>query len=412
MVLNTKLRLILTTLLLSLFVVGNAITVYYKDTNGWGGVNGHVWNASASSENTGFPGKQWIMKCVDGSDTWYKYEYQSTSMNLKLSKYGDPGTATGDIGPLTTDCWIEGTSSTPYTDPTTLAYLESLTFTSSVAIKFASDALTGWNYSNALSTTTSDNENYSLTYLYSTGSEIDVFYDTNMEYHVPIGEMIGYSASYIGQVVTFTWNVYNRTLSVKGFIIVPDVPAPHYLGRTINLTAENGTGPTYTWYESTDDGATYSEILGETTETITVLVGTKTRYKCVDDATSYATYYDVKAATISFASGALAGWNTYLPTTTSDNENYSLTYLYETGSGIDVWYDTTKKKNVSTGEIIGYSASYIGQVVTFTWNITSETLSVTGFSIVPDIPTPHYLGDIINLPNGTVQRATIEVVKF
>ena len=40
MVLNTKLRLILTTLLLSLFVVGNAITVYYKDTNGWGGVKG------------------------------------------------------------------------------------------------------------------------------------------------------------------------------------------------------------------------------------------------------------------------------------------------------------------------------------------------------------------------------------
>lgn len=165
MVLNTKLRLILTTLLLSLFVVSNAITVYYKDTNSWGGVNGYVWNASASSEDTNpWPGKRWIMKCVDGGDTWYKYEYQSTSMNLKLSKYGDPGTATGDIGPLTTDCWIEGTPSTPYTDPTTLAYLESLTFTSSVAITFASDALAGW--STYLPTTTSDNENYSLTYLY------------------------------------------------------------------------------------------------------------------------------------------------------------------------------------------------------------------------------------------------------
>src|SRR5574344_2063870 len=294
MVLNTKLRLILTTLLLSLFVVSNAITVYYKDTNSWGGVNGHVWNASASSEITSFPGKQWILKCVDGGDTWYKYEYQSTSMNLKLTKFSDSNVGTGDIGPLTTDCWIEGISSTPHIDPITLANLESLTFTTSVAIKFASDALTGWDYSNALSTTTSDNENYSLTYLYSTGSGIDVWYDTTKKKHVSTGEIIGYSASYIGQVVTFVWNTFNETLSVTGFSIVSDVPTPHYLGDIINLTAENGTGPTYTWYKSTDDGATYSVITGETTEMLTVFADRKTNYNCVDDGTSLYAIYDIE----------------------------------------------------------------------------------------------------------------------
>ncbi|NCC99710.1 MAG: hypothetical protein EOL95_08450, partial [Bacteroidia bacterium] len=288
MVLNSKLRLILTTFLLSLFVVSNAITVYYKDINSWGGVKGHVWNATVSSENTTWPGYQWPMKCVDGGVIWYKYEYQSTSMNLKLSKFSDQNTNTGDIGPFTTDVWIEGTSPTTHNDALTLAYLEGLTFTSSVAITFASDALEGW--STKTPTTTSDNENYSLTYLYGTGSGIDVWYDSDKTTYVAPANIIGYNASFIGQTVTFVWNVYNRTLSVIGFNIVPDILAPHYLGDIITLTAENGTGPTYTWYKSTDDGATYSIIPGETTETLTVFVDKKTKYKCVDAASAYATY--------------------------------------------------------------------------------------------------------------------------
>ncbi|MCQ2351093.1 MAG: hypothetical protein MJ003_03865, partial [Paludibacteraceae bacterium] len=75
----------------------------------------------------------------------------------------------------------------------------------------------------------------------------------------------------------------------QGLYITPDHEGPYPAGEEVTLTANDGTAP-YTWYQSVDNGATYTVISGQTGSSITVSPTQRTIYKCVDAGKAEDTY--------------------------------------------------------------------------------------------------------------------------
>ncbi|HNZ85517.1 MAG TPA: starch-binding protein, partial [Paludibacteraceae bacterium] len=167
-----QLRFGLIVLSLFSFLASHAITIYFKDTNNsWGGVNIYIWDATIKTDNTsGWPGKAMIWKATNGSDTWYKYELQSTTASMKFNKVSDSdNTKTSDFNNVSSDGWFDSGSSGPQDIsgvPSGLNFELSLG-----AVTMSSDALDGWNVRTA--TTNAGGGIFTLEKLYTQNLGID-----------------------------------------------------------------------------------------------------------------------------------------------------------------------------------------------------------------------------------------------
>ncbi|MCQ2361032.1 MAG: starch-binding protein, partial [Paludibacteraceae bacterium] len=87
---------------------------------------------------------------------------------------------------------------------------------------------------------------------------------------------------------------YNKTTKGLTFDVgtpslqIGCTPEEYKFNDSVTLTVANGTGP-YQWYISTDDGATFTEMTGETGVSINVIAGNSTVYKCVDSESKSST---------------------------------------------------------------------------------------------------------------------------